>query len=385
MHWGHAVSKDLLHWREEPIALYPRRFGDWAFSGSAVTDRENTAGWGKGVLVLAYTSTSRGECIAHSTDRGRTWTEHDGNPVVRHTGRDPRLLWHGPSKRWVMAVYTEADGKRWIAFHTSADLKAWRYESRIEGYFECPDLFELPVDGDVKKTRWVLYAADGLYVVGDFDGTTFKPKTKKQRLWHGNFYAAQTFSDTPDGRRIQIGWANGITFPGMPFNQQMTIPVELTLRTTADGVRMFASPVKELEALGTKKRSVSDRLVKPGENPLAGVEGDLLDVRAEVEVPAMGDWTFDLRGVKVTYDAVKQEVNAAGKTVPVKPISGKVRLRLLLDRGSLELFANDGAAALSAAAKPGTANRSLALTCRGGTIKVMSLEVYELRSVWAKR
>src|SRR5207302_4061796 len=141
-----------------PIALYPQRFGDWCFSGSAVVDGNNTAGFRKGdeeVLVAAYTSTGRGECIAYSNDQGRTWNEFAGNPVVKHAGRDPRLLWHMPSKQWVMAVYDEFDGKRWIAFHTSPDLKTWRFRSRVEGFYECPDLFELPVAGAASRKKWV--------------------------------------------------------------------------------------------------------------------------------------------------------------------------------------------------------------------------------------
>ncbi len=237
MHWGHAVSTDLVHWQELPIALYPRQFGDWVFSGSAVVDQANTAGFQTGraaPLVAAFTSTGRGECIAFSNDRGRTWTEFSGNPVVRHQGRDPRLLWHSPTKRWVMAVYDELDGKRWIAFHTSADLKQWRFESRIEGFYECPDLFELPVDDKPAEKLWVLTAASSEYRLGTFDGRQFMPRTPMLPGHRGNaFYAAQTYSDIParDGRRIQIGWGQ-IATPGMPFNQMMTFPCELKLRST---------------------------------------------------------------------------------------------------------------------------------------------------------
>ena len=151
MHWGHAVSPDLVHWRELPIAIYPRRFGDWAFSGSAVVNRANTSGWKQGendLLVAAYTSTGRGECIVYSNDRGRTWTEFAGNPGRETPGPRPAPALARADERWVMAVYDESDGKRWIAFYTSPDLKTWTYRSRIEGFFECPDLFELPVDGD---------------------------------------------------------------------------------------------------------------------------------------------------------------------------------------------------------------------------------------------
>src|ERR1019366_3105133 len=150
MHWGHAVSPDLVHWTERGDAIRPRQYGDWVFSGSAVVDTRDTAGWGKPghpAMVAAFTSTGRGECIVHSGDGGLTWTEFEGNPVLKHSGRDPRLLWHEPTRRWIMAVYDERDGKQWIAFHSSPDLKTWKAEGRIEGFFECPDLFELPVAG----------------------------------------------------------------------------------------------------------------------------------------------------------------------------------------------------------------------------------------------
>ena len=146
MHWGHAESTDLVHWQERPTALYPRQFGDWCFSGSAVVDAHNTGGFQTGSqppIVVAFTSTGRGECIAFSNDRGKTWQEYEGNPVVKHAGRDPKLVWHEPSRRWIMAVYDEAGGRQGIAFHTSPDLKQWTFGSKIDGFFECPDLFEL--------------------------------------------------------------------------------------------------------------------------------------------------------------------------------------------------------------------------------------------------
>ncbi len=273
MHWGHAVSRDLVHWDEQPIALYPRRFGDWAFSGSAVVDEANSSGWRRGgdpLLVAAYTSTGRGECIVHSNDRGRTWNEFEGNPVVRHQGRDPRLLWHEPTRRWVMAVYDESDGKRWIAFHTSPDLKTWTYRSRIEGFFECPDLFELAVAGDAGRRRWVLTAASSEYMVGTFDGATFRPETPKLPGHRGRgFYAAQTFSHDPRGRVVQIGWLQTET-PGMPFNQGMSLPLDLSLRTTPDGPRLAWQPVQELRALRSRTILRSSGTVRPGDNPLAG-------------------------------------------------------------------------------------------------------------------
>ncbi|HJT77417.1 MAG TPA: GH32 C-terminal domain-containing protein, partial [Gemmataceae bacterium] len=385
MHWGHAVSKDLFHWRELPIALYPRRFDDWCFSGSAVVDEQNTSGWRHGsdpLLVCAYTSTGRGECIAYSNDLGRTWTEYDGNPVVRHKGRDPRLLWHAPSKRWVMAVYDESAGGRDVAFYTSPDLKKWEYESRIAGFFECPDLYALRVDGDAHKVKWVLSAADGEYLLGQFDGRHFVKESGKHRVWYGNFYAAQTYSDAPAGRRIQIGWGNGITFPGMPFNQQMTVPCELTLRTTAEGPRLFALPVKEIERLYDGTHTWKDLTLSAGDNPLAGVKGELLDVSADFRPAGAEKVALTLRGVPVVYDAKKQEVACQGKVAPLKPRDGVVRLRMLVDRGSVEVFGNDGRVALSVGVLVPPENQSLALTAAGGAVKVSALTIHMLRSAW---
>ena len=257
MHWGHATSKNLARLAgtaDSPLSQKVRRLVFFRQRGGRsrrtvpASSRARTTS-----LVLAYTSTGRGECIAYSNDQGQTWTEYEGNPVVKHQGRDPRLLWHAESKRWVMAVYDEFEGKQWIAFYTSPDLKTWDFQSRIVGFYECPDLFELPVDGDAAKSRWVMYGADGRYVIGSFDGARFHVEVDKQQLWYGNFYAAQTFSNAPANRRVQIGWGREVTFPGMPFNQQMTVPVELTLHSTSKAPRLRAEPVPEIAQLRTSK------------------------------------------------------------------------------------------------------------------------------------
>jgi len=384
MHWGHAVSTDLVHWRELPIALYPPRFGDWAFSGSAAVDHANTSGLKKGdedVHIAAFTSTGRGECIAFSNDRGRTWSEPPGNPVVRHAGRDPKLIWHAPSKHWVMAVYDEHAGKRWIAFHTSPDLKKWTFQSRIEDFFECPDLFELAIDGKGER-KWVLHAADGKYVLGTFDGKAFHKESGKHTLWYGNFYAAQSYSDAPAGRRIQIGWGSGITFPGMPFNQQMTIPCELSLRSTPDGARLFAQPVKEVETLHGTKHAWKDLKLPEKENSLAKIQGELFDIRATFAPDTAEAVALTIRGIPVLWDAKKQALTCKNVTAPLKAVAGQVRLRLLVDHGSIEVFSNDGAVAMSVAVIPPDKERSLSLFARGGTARVAALEVIEMRSAW---
>lgn len=382
MHWGHAISKDLVHWEEQPIALYPYRFGDWCFSGSAVVDQANTSGFQSGTeppLVLAYTSTGRGECIAYSNDRGRTWQEYDGNPVVKHPGRDPRLLWHEQGRRWVMAVYDEADGKRWIAFHTSPDLKHWTYRSRIESYFECPDLYELTTPSGEHK--WVLSAADGKYALGEFDGERFMPDGPKQQVWFGNFYAAQTFSNLP-GRRVQIGWGQGITFPGAPFNQQMTVPCDLSLRKTADGMRLVVYPVKELECLRGKKHALGKQTLRPNESAKLDVGSDLLDVETEFAIGDAKSVEIQLLGISVRYDASRQLLTCQKVQAPLKPVDGMVKLRILVDRGSCEVFGNDGMVAMSVAAMPDAAQLSNSIRSEGGSATLEKLATYEMRSAW---
>jgi fructan beta-fructosidase len=421
MHWGHAVSPDLLHWKEEGVALYPKKYGDWAFSGSAVFDKGNTSGFGtkeKPPLVLAYTSTGRGECIAYSLDSGRTWKEYAKNPVVKHAGRDPRLVWYEKGKHWVMAVYDEWQRKQWIKFYTSPDLKTWKFASRIEGFYECPDLFELPLPnvqlrGGPPDTKWVLYAADGKYVTGEFDGKTFTPDSKeKKQLWHGNFYAAQTFSDAPlpppffgSGippvpwpQRVQIGWARGVTFPGMPFNQQMTVPVTLRLSAASGEPKLFAQPID----LGTLRAKEPAREIKwPGtvfaRDGRAGVRFPLADkldafeLWAEIDVGKAASVGFDLRGTKLLYDTKKQTLTCKGVTAPVtmtNPINEKLtkrlRLRVLVDRGSVEVFADGGLVAMSVAAIPDEKNDAVALVWSGGDVTVDQFYVYRIKSSWGK-
>lgn len=387
MHWGHAVSEDLVHWRDLPIALYPQQFGDWCFSGSAVVDVNDTGGFRTGdepAIVVAYTSTGRGECIAYSNDRGRTFAEFNGNPVVRHEGRDPKVIWYGPGRHWVMALYDETDGKRTIAFYTSRDLRAWEFASRIDGFFECPEIFELAVEGGSGERRWVLYAADGDYMIGAFDGRVFTPESGKHRFSYGNcFYASQTYSDVPaaDGRRVQIAWGR-VEAPGMPFNQMMLFPVELTLRKTGEGLRMFAEPVREIERLHESRLAWNDVTVSAGNDPVGEVEGELLHVRATLRPQGATKCGLVVHGTDIAWDAMSGNLSCLDKTASLSPTDGALRLELLVDRTSIEIFANDGQVYMPMAVTGPQGNKSLRILATGGPVKVESLEVHRLRSVW---
>jgi fructan beta-fructosidase len=386
MHWGHATSPDLFHWTELPTALTPHEHGDGVFSGSAVVDTHNTSGWGSPAhpaLVAAFTSVKRGECLVYSIDGGQTFTEFEKNPILVHSGRDPRLLWYAPTKRWILAVYDSQAGKDGIAFLSSPNFKTWTAEGRIDGFFECPDLFELPVIGRPGESRWVISSGDGEYRIGQFDGHTFRPETiRKDRVWYGDFYAAQTFSNVPDHRRIQIGWGRNVAFPDMPFNQQMTVPVELTLRPAADGLRLFANPVRELAGLRTKSEPAIERTIEPGHPFHQDLGSEPLELQLEAQVASDTVLTLTVRGVPITFDGRKQQLICRDVTAPLAAVANKVTLHVLVDRGSVEIFANDGRIALSKGILPDSQARGYTVSSEGAPVRIKRLDIHELSSVW---
>jgi fructan beta-fructosidase len=392
MTWGHAVSPDLIHWQELPNALFPDQHGGM-FSGSAMVDWNNTAGFQTGkenVLVAMFTAAGKPftQGLAFSNDRGRTWTKYDNNPVLPHLAaenRDPKVIWYAPEKEWVMALYLDHSD---YALFSSPDLKRWEKLSdvTIPGDSECPEFFEIALDGNPQTKRWIFYGASGRYLIGTFDGKNFHPESGPLVLQQGNcWYASQTFNDVPatDGRRILIPWGRtGTGFRGMPFNQSMGIPVELTLRTTDAGPRLFANPVKELASLRTKSHSIKARTFSAEENPLANVEGELFDIVTEITPGDAAEIIFNLRGVPVAYDVKKEELSCGDRKALLKTRGGKIRLRLLVDRASIDIFGDDGAVYLPMSAAILAANRSLELYTKGGNAKIDSMEVFELKPAW---
>jgi len=399
--WGHAVSTDLVHWTELAGAIHPDHLGT-IYSGSAVLDEHNSAGFQTGKekpIVAAYTSAggrspwSRGklfsQSIAYSNDRGRTFTKYQGNPVlpnIEYINRDPKVLWHEPTGKWVMVLHFD---ERAMAFFTSDDLKKWEKQSEFESrhLVDCPELFQLAVDGDEDNKKWILYGGSGAYYIGDFDGKRFRPETGITQYSRGNcFYASQTFSNIPpeDGRRIQMGWGT-IPMEGMPFNQQLLFPVELTLHTTDEGLRMFAYPVKEIESIYVKKRFwTADIHLKPGQKILSnvGVVGELFDIDAEFQVGDSDEFGFLINGFQVKYNVEKKELSCEGEKASLKPINGKIHLRILVDRVSIEIFANEGRVYMPIRAVPGPDERGLEVFTKGGNTGITSLKIYELKSIW---
>jgi len=339
--------------------------------------------------VLLYTAAGNPtvQCLASSLD-GRNYTKLGRNPVVKQiTGgnRDPKVMWHEPTRKWVLCLYVELNKVHTIHFFSSPNLKDWTLMSQTEGFFECPDFFELPVDGDPAKKKWVLTAASSEYMVGAFDGTKFTPETPKLKGHLGRgFYAAQTFSDIPakDGRRIQIGWFQTAT-PGMAFNQSMTIPLELKLATTPQGPRLTWTPVKELANLHAKTHIFDPMTLKPGDkNPLDAMNAELVEVRVEFEPGDASEVVFNIRDAMVIYAPKKQELSVAGHRAPAPLRDGKQRLTIYCDRTSLEVFASDGLTYMPMPFNTKPDNRKLFFETRGGAAKITALEVHELRSAW---
>ncbi|NOX55898.1 MAG: glycoside hydrolase family 32 protein [Planctomycetes bacterium] len=398
MTWGHAVSTDLVHWKQLDHAIYPDEHGT-IFSGSAVVDHHNTAGFRTGdeaPIVAVFTYAGRfakppkpfTQGIAYSNDRGRTWHKYEGNPVVDNlapNNRDPKVFWHEPSKRWIMVLYLGQRGKFTILH--SNNLKQWKRVSDVEfpNGHECPELFELPVDGNPNDTRWVFWQGDGRHLIGRFDGTRFTPESEVLRgEWGKNCYAGQTWNDVPDGRRIFIAWMAGGRYPGMRFNQQMTFPRRFTLRTTDDGLRLFAYPVREIEGLYRRKHKWSDQPLSPGEDPLEGLQGNLWDIDFVVEPRDARTVDLDIRGNRLRYDVQQQTLSGFGKTAPVAATGGKIHLRVLVDRTSIEVFANEGRIVMSFCYVPDLTNRPLKLSVTGGAAQIEKLEIRALRSIWSE-
>jgi len=397
-HWGQAVSTDLVHWTELGDALHPDELGT-IFSGSGVVDWNNTTGFQTGdepPLVFVYTSAggvnkwSTGrkftQSVAYSNDRGRTLTKYEGNPVQQHIiagNRDPKVIWWEKTQEWVIILELDET----FGIFTSKDLKKWEMQSNLEdgAFHDCPELFELPVDGDKNNTMWVIHDGTGKYFCGDFDGNKYMPKTELIKRNYGNcFYAGQAFSNAPDGRCIEIAWGlmEFESIPGMPFNQQMTFPVDLTLRSTDDGPRLFTNPVEEIERIQKKRYNSTNEQLQPGRNLLSGLKGELYDIEAEFEVGDATEFGFVVRDIPVSYNVEEGKLSSEDLVAPLKPRKGRIKLRLLVDRLSIEVFANDGRVYMPIRALHMGAKREFEIFTRGDGTTIKSLVVHELKSIW---
>lgn len=441
MSWGHAISDDMLHWRHLPLAI-PEETGRFMiYSGSAVVDWHNSSGLcastdpkDSSCLVAIYTAAyrdSQKQHLAFSNDRGRTWSNYSGNPVadLNHADfRDPKVLWYEPEKKWVM-VAVFADEKQ-VKILDSPNLKKWTLRSTFgplgttKGQWECPDLFELPLDNGSRAKKWVLVVnrnpgapAGGTgvqYFVGSFDGAKFTNETPDgQELWadYGkDFYATNSFSDIPpgDGRRIWVGWISNWQYanaePTKLWRGAQSLPRVLRLKTYPDGVRLTQAPIKEAESLrgelllhgtGLSIQQANDKI------QAAHIAGDTFEIAAEIAPSEAGIFGFRLRkgqneetlvGVSAkTHEVFIDRTHSGlisfspdfpGRHAAALRWTSTVKLHIFLDRSSVEVFANDGEVVLTDRIYPSPRSDAVEVYSESGDSQIQSLSIWKVQSIW---
>jgi fructan beta-fructosidase len=439
MSWGHAVSTDMVHWEHLSLAISEDP-NFMIYSGSAVVDWNNSSGLCKNpdpndhsCLIATYAADYHQKRekthIAYSNDRGRTWTNYSGNPVIdvdAEDFRDPYVFWYAAQKKWVL-VEVLADHRKTV-FFSSTDLTHWAKLSEFgpagddAGQWECPLLMELPIEG-TKDTGWVLVInrnpgapAGGTgvrYLVGKFDGTTFtEEESVGKKLWadYGkDFYATNAFNDIPtgDARRIWIGWSSNWLYakdePTVLWRGAQSIPRSLTLRRVADQLLMVQTPVRELHTLREGAFHLSDVTVDKANAALAqaGHHGETYELEAEIDTGGASEIGFRLRkgdgaetvvGVRTDANTLFVDRTKSGDVSFSKDFPGRysttlssskrVKLHIFVDRSSVEVFANDGEKVMTNRIYPPPGSTGIELYSLSGAAKVVSLSYWPLQSIW---
>lgn len=406
MTWGHAVSKDMVHWKQLPHAILPYDNGT-IFSGTAAVDYPNSLGKNTDLneAIVAYFTHAQNssedlfyQAGAYSTDRGRTFhLINEGNPLVPNQGfdrgeRDPKIFWHEPSQKWVLILWikkakrkkTNDLGK--VRFFGSTDLKKWEKLSDFDRkwVYECMDLVELPVDQNPNKKKWLIYDASFDYEIGSFDGNRLITDEKNFLGDLGNaYYAAQTFNNSPDGRTVIIGWLrtrdnNVFVNNKMPFNQQMSFPATMELKTTQGGIRLFRWPIEEIKNLYNKSIRLQNIELNQLNQKLDDEKFDGLDLYASFDRSTTEAFQIDIRGQRISYK--EGAFHFDGKTIPTLN-KNKVNLRVLLDRTTIEIFVDDGFNVFSTYVTPYTKDNEVMVSSSQSTVFDV-FEVHGLSSIW---
>ncbi|MCT1902373.1 GH32 C-terminal domain-containing protein [Oceanobacillus sojae] len=448
--WSHAVSEDLIHWKHLPTALPWNEHGH-VWSGSAVADENNTSGLfsdtgGKG-LVAYYTSFNPDQengnqriGLAYSHDKGRTWEYSEEHPIVIDNPgkteddpgswdfRDPKVVRDEENNRWIMVV----SGGDHIRFFTSENLIDWEhtdsfgYEDYVRGgVWECPDLFELPIEG-TDETKWVLMISTGAnpntegsdaeYFIGDLteEGTFINDNKAGDVLktdFGKEFYASMSFTDMPDDRRITLAWMTNwdypFDFPTEEWKGQLTIPRELRLIDTEQGIRLVQSPIEEVTPISETIFEASNQQVseEDAEKLLEKVDGESYQIEAEIEIPADSDaseFGFRVRqgaeeksviGYRPADEQIFVDRSESGQTDFSNQFSTRheadlsldgqrVKLNIFVDNGSIEVFANDGRVVFSDVIFPDAASRGMSFYTENGPVEIISLKVNQLEDIW---
>jgi fructan beta-fructosidase len=437
MHWGHAVSKDLIHWEHKPIALFPDKHG-YIFSGSAIVDKNNTSGFGtkeNPPLVAIYTyhlmeEEKAGKLdfqtqgIAFSLDNGNTWTKYDGNPVIGNEGikdfRDPKVAWHKETQKWIMTLVAGDHAK----FYSSNDLKEWVLMSEFGknsgahgGVWECPDLFKLKVEG-ADEEKWVLLisinpgAPNGgsgtQYFIGDFDGQTFTSDQKENRWvdWGTDNYAGVTYNNTPNGDRIFIGWMSNWLYasktPTAKWRSAMTLPRKLTMKKIGSDYRLFNYPVEGVNANIPEKPNKT-LVIAPETNQLITSENlNQSEIRFttsskdfqlkfsngnsnELLLTMVGeDKTFFLDRSNSGIIDFQEDFGKGIQQMPVPDLpDGEYEVRIFIDWSSVEVFINNGQYVMTSQIFPNSNYTDLTIGNLGDSeLSMQAFSMNEIQRIW---
>ncbi|UQZ32807.1 glycoside hydrolase [Paenibacillus sp. PK3_47] len=438
MHWGHAVSKDQIHWEHAPTALFPDEHGA-IFSGCCVVDWNNSSGlFGNthglvAIFTHADTHPETGQprqrqSLAYSSDKGETWHKYDGNPVLAEEDlidfRDPKVFWHAQSKQWIMAIVA-GDHAR---FYASANLREWsltgefgREEGSHDGVWECPDLFQLPVD-DTGRSKWVLIISIGdnpncpegsrtQYFIGEFDGKTFiNDHPADHILWldYGrDNYAGVTWSDIPeqDGRRVIIGWMSNWKYanetPTGSWRGAMTLPRALSLTEKNGDVVLTQMPVREIEQLRNESVSWNDVTVTPETPFIQPTNRDLIEIEAQMEIQSGEEVCIHLQSagqseIIIGYDPAKEwlftDRSNSGVTdfhpafasrhgAGLAAADGRLKLQIWLDRNAVEVYADNGLVVLTDQVFPDAPVEKIRISTTSGLVVLNSLQIHTLDAV----
>jgi len=436
MHWGHAVSEDLVHWKHRPIALYPDEHG-YIFSGSAVVDKKNTSGFGangKTPLVAIFTYHSmegekagrkdfQTQGIAYSLDNGDTWKKYKNNPVILNDGikdfRDPKVFWHEPSDSWILILVAGDHAK----FYSSKNLKDWSYLSDFGksqgahgGVWECPDLFPLKVEGS-NEEKWVLIisinpgAPNGgsgtQYFVGDFDGTTFTSDQKNPKWFdYGtDNYAGVTYNNVPEEERIFIGWMSNWDYardtPTKKWRSAMTVPRKLSLHKVADDYFLANYPIDKISGL-TNSTLVNEVEVAANTSDTLQVEGlNQSEIRLRTaaknfkllfknELDEAFVMTMDSDNQIFSVDRTlsgkvdfQEDFGAKKHVAPLNGIGGDVKeFKILMDWSSMELFVDQGMLSMTEQIFPTSPYHTLIIVNEDKQAPITIESIKKMQSVW---
>lgn len=426
MTWGHSSTADFVNWEHHEPVLHPDGLGA-IFSGCAVVDTDNTAGFGKDAVIAVYTSAgvSQMQSLAYSTDGGMTFTPYSDNPIITSLKecRDPHIFRYEPSGKWIMMLACALDHQIWI--YSSTDLKNWTKESEFGGYgcadgvWECPDLMELPVRGTSEK-RWVLvcnlnpggiYGGSATqYFVGQFDGKTFKCESDKNvTKWmdYGkDHYAAVSWNSAPDGRHTMIGWMSNWQYaaivPTRQYRSANTLPREVDLYRGDDG-ELYVASVPSPEVDAARSRSVSLGAFSAGGKAVTkSIPADCLGAfeldlqmhygsASKVEIVLSNKknekvtLVYDAKNSTFAIDRRESGVTSFSDDFPAvttcpTPKSAVQNLRLFVDRSSLEAFEGEGRFAMTDIMFPNEPYSSVTIRAIGGKAKVKSLKIYPIKT-----